>query len=126
MPAVSGILFAKDARKVAQFYAEVLGADVSAEAEHHTALEVQGFRLVIHRIPGEYAKLVDVRNPPVRREMGPIRLDFGVADVVEARKLAKNHGGQIDDQPPPWAGTTNFFLGSDPEGNVFGVSDANP
>jgi hypothetical protein len=32
-------------------------------------------------------------------------------------------GGDIDGHPPSWAERgANFFLGYDPEGNVFGVS----
>jgi len=35
---------------------------------------------------------------------------------------ASRLGGSIDAQPPPWAaGDANYFLGQDPEGNVFGL-----
>ena len=38
------------------------------------------------------------------------------------RATARSLGGGIDDAPPAWAErNANFFLGYDPEGNVFGV-----
>jgi len=118
----SAVLFAKDARRVARFYVEVCGAAVQVEDEQHAALDVQGFRLVIHRIPEHHAKHLDIRNPPLRRESGAIRLDYAVADLVKARIAAKQLGGQIDDASPAWApARSRFRLGFDPEGNVFGV-----
>ena len=123
-PSVSAVLFAKDARAVARFYVEVFGANTLAEDEHHAALDVRGFHLVVHRIPEPWAKDIEIRKPPVRREIGAIRLDYRVDDLAEARNAAKRLGGQIDDAPPAWAGPeSRFFLGFDPEGNVFGVKE---
>jgi len=121
-PTVSAVLFAKDARRVAQFYVDVFGATKLAEDDYHAALDVRGFRLVIHQIPAHLAQEVEIRHPPRRRESGAIRLNFPVDDVNRARNVAKQLAGQIDDAPPPWAGKdSRSFLGFDPEGNVFGV-----
>ena len=124
MSSVSAVLFARDARRLAQFYVVVFGAAVSTMDADHAALDLGAFRLVIHQIPGHLAKAIEIRDPPLRRESGAIRLDYPVPDVVAARPAAKQLGGQIDDAPPPWAdANTRFRLGFDPEGNVFGVSD---
>jgi predicted enzyme related to lactoylglutathione lyase len=125
-PKVSAVLFAKDARRVADFYVAVFGAALLERDERHAALDARGFNLVVLQIPAYLAQDVDVRNPPVRRETGAIRLDYPVADIVQARTRAERSGGQIDDSPPAWAGAdARFFLGFDPEGNVFGAFDAN-
>jgi predicted enzyme related to lactoylglutathione lyase len=121
--AVSAVLFAKDARRVATFYFEVFGATVLNSDEHHSLLEYQGFRLMVHQIPAHLAEAVVVTHPPHRRESASIRLDYPVNDILAARRRAKLFGGHIDDRPPAWAwADASFFLGFDPEGNVFGVS----
>lgn len=118
----SAVLFARDARRVARFYTAVFGAIPVSEDESRVALDLRGFRLVIHAIPAHLAKDVEIGDPPVRREMTAIRLDYPVDDLVMARHAAASLGGGIDDAPPPWAGPdSRFFLGFDPEGNVFGV-----
>jgi predicted enzyme related to lactoylglutathione lyase len=121
-PSVSAVLFAKDARRLAQFYVGVFGATVLADDEEYARLDLLGFRLVIHRIPAEFARNIEIRNPPLRREATAIRLDYPVDDDVKARNMAKTLDGRIDEAPPAWAGPdSRFFLGFDPEGNVFGV-----
>lgn len=121
--AISAVLFAKDARRVARFYGGVFGAITLVEDEYHTALDVRGFRLVVHQIPAHFLKDIEIRHPPLRRELGAIRLDYPVDDLAQARNSARQLGGQIDDAPPEWAGSdSRFFLGFDPEGNVMGVS----
>jgi predicted enzyme related to lactoylglutathione lyase len=124
MTNVSAVLFAKDARRVATFYFEVFGFAVRASDEHHSRLDCGGFELMIHQIPEDLAKDITVSNPPERRESGSIRLDYPVNNLANARRRAKQLGGRIDDEPPAWAdGDMSFFLGFDPEGNVFGVSE---
>ncbi|HEY7641120.1 MAG TPA: VOC family protein [Steroidobacteraceae bacterium] len=122
---VSAVLFAKDLRRVATFYVRVFAVQVLQEDAHHAELDCSGFRLVVHQIPEQFARNVVVTTPPHRREHGAIRLNFPVRDVPGSRALARSLGGEIDDQPPPWAGgDTSFHLGHDPEGNVFGAQSA--
>jgi predicted enzyme related to lactoylglutathione lyase len=120
---VSAVLFARNARKVARFYREVFGATLVDESDAHSTLGFSGFSLVVHQIPPHLMESGEVGAPPERRESGAIRLDYVVADVSAARLVAAQLGGQIDAQSPPWASATaSFFLGYDPEGNVFGVA----
>jgi predicted enzyme related to lactoylglutathione lyase len=122
---VSAVLFAKDARRVATFYFEVLGAKVLSADAHHSLLDCRGFHLLVQQIPEHLAKDCVVTDPPLRKEAGSIRLDYPVTNLADARRRSKQFGGQIDDEPPEWAGgDTSFFLGFDPEGNVFGVKTA--
>ena len=119
---MSAVLFVKEARKAKQFYIEALGGSLLREDEHHAVIDWQGFHLVVHQIPPHLATSVVVGVPPERREGASLRLDYPVVDVVKARAAAKRLGGQIDGAPPPWADAgMPFFLGYDPEGNVFGA-----
>lgn len=118
---MSAVLFCMDARRVASFYAGALAGKVLREDEYHALLDWDGFHLVVHQIPAEHAVGVEVRTPPERRERASLRMDYPVADVTEARAAAERLGGKINATPPPWASEGSFFLGFDPEGNVFGV-----
>jgi hypothetical protein len=119
---MSGVLFAKDVAKLANFYVEVFAGTVLRRHDSHALLDWGGFHLVIHQIPAHLSSEISVSVPPRRREQGSLRLDYPVGDVERARGAARRLGGQIDAAPPPWAGDdTSFFLGFDPEGNVFGA-----
>ena len=119
---MSAVLFVKEARRAKRFYIEALGGSLLREDEGYAVIDWQGFHLVVHQIPSHLASSVVVSVPPERRATASLRLDYPVADVVKARAAAKRLGGQIDEAPPPWArGETTFFLGYDPEGNVFGA-----
>ncbi len=123
---IRAVLFAKDLERVAGFYAGALGMACSTQDEHHAVLQHGAFELVIHRIPDHTGSGVEIWQPPKRRENGVLRLDFPVTSIAASRALAKSLGGDIDDVPPIWAAPgTDFFLGFDPEGNVFGVSQQN-
>ena len=122
---VSAVLFAKDLDRVARFYAEALQLKCTTRDEYHWKLDCDGFEFVVHQIPRHIADGITIVSPPMRREESAIRLNFSVRDIGETRRLAKSLGGQIDDSPPAWANPSDaVFLGFDPEGNVFKVSNA--
>ncbi|RPI59557.1 MAG: VOC family protein [Lysobacterales bacterium] len=117
------VLFVKDLGRVAAFYMGALGLTRVSGDKDHAILECDGFELIVHQIPKQIADTIVITEPPVRRVWGAIRLDFPVASVADTRSLARSLGGDVDDAPPPWADRNgNFFLGHDPEGNQFGVS----
>ena len=120
---IRAALFAKDLNRVAEFYSEALGMERGKWDECHAVLERSGFELIIHQVPAHIASGIQVQQPPIRREGGTVRLDYPVESLERSRVLANSFGGEIDTVPPPWAERdVNFFLGTDPEGNVFGVS----
>ncbi|HTJ19490.1 MAG TPA: VOC family protein [Steroidobacteraceae bacterium] len=120
---VSAVLFAKNLRRVAAFYSQALGMTCTASDEHHWALDGYGFHLIVHQIPPHIADKVTIQHPPERRVWGAIRLNFPVPSIEDSRRAARSLGGELDDAPPEWADrNANFFLGYDPEGNVFGAS----
>jgi hypothetical protein len=82
-----------------------------------------GFHLVIHQIPFEVSKGIEMHSPPERRGAAAIRLDYPVEDLMAARTSATQLDGQIDEAPPEWAErNSRYLLGFGPEGNVFGVT----
>ena len=120
---VRAVLFAKDLNKVATFYSRALGMTRESGDDRHALLKQNSFELIVHQIPKQIAEGIDISEPPARREIGAVRLDYPVGDIDYSRALARSLGGAIDESPPPWADRgTNFYLGFDPEGNVFGVS----
>ena len=124
MSEVSAVLFAKDHTTVARFYREALGLTRTAGDEDHSVLNCSGFDLVVHQIPKQYLDEGNREETPARRENGPIRLDFPVDSVDAARSIAATLGGQVDDLSPAWAPRdANFYLGHDPEGNIFKLSE---
>jgi predicted enzyme related to lactoylglutathione lyase len=121
------ILFAKDLERVAAFYAGALAMKRVSGDKDHAVLECDGFELIVHQIPKRIADTIVVAQPPARKVLGAIRLDFPVASIADSRKRARSLGGEIDDAPPAWADrNTNLFFGHDPEGNQFGVSQRKP
>lgn len=123
-PQVSAVLFASDLYALAEFYQEVFVIRASQRDMEHALLNFNGFELVIHQIPKHLLEPA-TSGPPERRERTAIRLNFPVADMTYARREAQRLGGTIDELPPPWAGSdTGFYLGHDPEGNVFGAVSA--
>lgn len=121
--AASAVLFAKNLKMVAEFYVQAVGFACTFSDEHHWALSGCGFSLIIYQIPKQIADGITIQIPPERRVWGAIRLDFPVQSIADSRRAARSLGGEIDDVPPDWADrNANFFLGYDPEGNVFGAS----
>ena len=121
---VRAVLFAKDLNRVAAFYSQALGMTRGDSSESHVVLERLGFELIVHQIPKHIAETINIEQPPARRVGGALRLDYPVESIEDSRKLARSLDGGIDAAPPQWADPdTNFFLGYDPEGNQFGVSE---
>ena len=124
MSEVSAVLFAIDHAKVARFYREAIGLIYTAGNDDHSVLSRGGFELTVHQIPKHHLDESNADGAPARRGNGRIRLDFLVDSVEAARSAAAKFGGQVDDVPPGWAPKdANFYLGHDPEGNVFKLSE---
>jgi len=124
MSEVSAVLFARDHAKVARFYREALGLVYTSGDDDHSVLNCSGFELVIHQIPKHVLKESNPAPATGRREHGRIRLNLPVDNMGVARSIATQLGGQVDDAPPGWAlEDANFYLGHDPEGNVFKLSE---
>ena len=123
-PSVSAVLFVKNLKRVADFYSNALGFSCSHRDQEHAVLNCCGFELIVHRIPAQLGSDASVEDPPERRVWAAIRLNLPVRNVQHTRQLASELGGHVDDAPPEWADPkANVFLGHDPEGNVFKISE---
>jgi predicted enzyme related to lactoylglutathione lyase len=119
---VGAVLYAEDHVRVARFYQKVLGFALLESESGHTRLQGHGFELVIHAHLTQDQLAADRNAPPKRRTAAAVRLIFAVPDVSSCRSAAAVHGGQIDRDPPVWAGSdADLRLGHDPEGNIFQV-----
>ena len=122
---VSATLFVQDLKRVSVFYAQALGMTESYSDEHHVILNCRGFNLIVHQIPQHLAAGITSEQPLHRRAEGALRLNLRVESIAETRRLARGLGGEVDDTPPAWAGpNATTFLGYDPEGNVFKLSES--
>jgi predicted enzyme related to lactoylglutathione lyase len=120
---VSAVLFAKDHARLAAFYRDALGFVFTGGDEDHSVLNCSGFDLIVHQIPKHLLDEPKVEGVPTPRKHGAFRLNVPVDSIETARSRAASLGGQVDDVPPPWAAPDgNIYLGHDPEGNVFKLS----
>lgn len=117
---IGAVVFTKDVRRMATFYASVAGLRTVAQEADHARLEVGGAELVLHAIPAPIAASIHIAEPPERREETPIKLSFTVADLAEARRRAAAAGGVLDPPDREWEHREHRICdGHDPEGNVY-------
>lgn len=120
LPKPGAVVFAKDIRKVARFYEQLIPLSVTHTESSHIVLESDVMQLVIHGIPKKIADSIHVATPPAVREETPIKLFFPVASLVDARIRAEQLGGQLGPSKKEWeARGFRACDGYDPEGNVF-------
>ncbi len=118
------VIFAKEMERMANFYRFVLGISAIHSDKDHVVLEGEGYQLVIHGIPKEFAENFEITAPPLVREAVSIKICFPVAGIQASREKAEELGGQIRPKNNEWQ--ARGFLacdGFDPEGNVFQVCE---
>jgi hypothetical protein len=98
---VSAVLFAKNLRRVADFYERALGMTCTHSDGAHAVLDCHGFDLMVQQIPTDIADAIVLGQPVVRRVGSAIRLNFPVKSIEQARAIARSLGGELDDAPPP-------------------------
>jgi predicted enzyme related to lactoylglutathione lyase len=117
------VIYAKDLRRVAAFYAGMLGiAPVHAD-DVAVTLELPGLQLVVHQIPADIAADIVIGDPPAIREDTAIKPVLVVASLATARSTARALGGALADAEREWRhGDAVVCNGFDPEGNVVAFS----
>ena len=124
MPQRSGpltaTLYAKDAGRLAGFYAEVLGLERAEEGASFVVLASEGVELAIVQVPPAIAETILVADPPEVREDLPIKLSVLVDDAEAVRPVVVRAGGGLAAPEAAWAWRGHLHVdGWDPEGNVF-------
>lgn len=108
------IIFAKDMKRMTDFYHDALGLPVVANQPGWVEFDAGGVHLALHDIPPRIAKQTIITTPPRAREETPIKLVFEVDDLDAARRHLAARGATMF-EPRSWGSCD----GLDPEGNVF-------
>ena len=113
------IVYAKDIRRLAAFYAAVADLEIVHEVADHVVLESETHELVIVAIPAATAARIVIATPPARRENTAFKLSFAVPSLAEARAAAQAAGGELNPPEKEWDFQgLRVCDGCDPEGNV--------
>jgi predicted enzyme related to lactoylglutathione lyase len=113
------VVYAKDKRRVSNFYRQTLGLVAIEDETTHDLLRGPGIEVVIHAIPEEYASQISIANPPQVREETPLKPVFLVESLEAVRLAAEATGGSLQPAHRAWQYHGAFVLdGCDPEGNV--------
>ncbi len=114
------VIYAKDHRCLADFYAQVAALAVAETTEGYVVLESSGLQLVIVRMRQEIADQIVVWDPPLIREETPIKPVFIVPSLAASRAAAARTSGRVKPPEAEWRfGLALGVDGYDPEGNVF-------
>jgi predicted enzyme related to lactoylglutathione lyase len=120
VPQAGAVLYARDFRRLAEFYRRVAGLQGREAADDFICLESDAFQLVILQIPAHIAETITIETPPRRRESTPIKLVLFVASVEAGRSAARENGGELNPPEREWSFQGHKVCdGVDPEGNVF-------
>jgi predicted enzyme related to lactoylglutathione lyase len=124
-PALTATVYAMDARRLAGFYAEVLGLARVEEGASFVLLASAGVELAVVQAPPAIADAIVLNDPPAVREDTPIKLSFLVDDVEGARPIVERLGGGLAAPVAAWSWRGHLHLdGWDPEGNVVQLRQA--
>ncbi len=117
----SALLYVKDLDRMKQFYAEIFAAKPTNQdlTDVWAVFETGGARLVLHAIPVEIAKKIEIKSPPMPREEDPVKLIFEVMDVESERARLETLGIQLLRRP--WQKPGEACDALDPEGNIFQI-----
>ncbi|NCV33942.1 MAG: hypothetical protein EB114_06420 [Betaproteobacteria bacterium] len=111
------VIYALELHTVARFYARVLLAKIVHADATHQILAWDAGELVVHAIPPEYARGIQIQTPPVPREEQAIKPWFKVQHLLDARWTTEFCGGVVCGEV--WSGDGYKALDvCDPEGNV--------
>jgi predicted enzyme related to lactoylglutathione lyase len=120
MLAMQAVIYAKDARRLAAFYEQLLALPRTEEGAGFIRLATGSLQLTVVQAPAALADSIVIAAPPRVREETPIKLSFAVPDIDALRPLAERLGGGLQDDEAGWAWHGERHMdGWDPEGNVF-------
>ena len=116
----SAVLYVIDLPAMTKFYADIFGL-APIDGEHGDVWQefhAGSFRLGLHQIPRELLGKGGPVSAVTPRERAPIKLVFAVSDVENERTRLEALG--VTALVRPWGGCEVV----DPEGNIFGLTQA--
>jgi predicted enzyme related to lactoylglutathione lyase len=122
-PARAGLfVYAKDSERVSKFYESVAGMSRLHKTDEMTVLESPDIQLLVHTIPSQMAKNIEITSPPQKHENTALKFFFTVPSLDNARTIARSLGGEVFNEN--WNGPGFIVCNAmDPEGNVFQVRE---
>ncbi|MGH9613098.1 MAG: VOC family protein [Bryobacteraceae bacterium] len=114
------MIYVKDLPRMREFYSQMLGIKPANEkwTGEWAEFDTGSARFALHAIPAYIARQIEISSPPQAREKDPVKLTFEVDDVEAERRRLASLGATMVQRP--WGS----WDGIDPEGNVFGIVDA--
>lgn len=105
-----------------EFYSRMFGAQpVNTQWTDKWALfDSAGARFALHAVSAEHAQDIEVSSPAVAREGNPVKLIFGVDNVLVERTRLEELGIKMVQRS--WQKFDEACDGIDPEGNIFQIS----
>ena len=91
----AAVVFTINVLSIASFYEQILGMRLHRAEQDHVVLEIDGFRLTVHKIPDVYAEGIRISVPPKIREDSAIKLSLPVANIASTRQTASQLGGCV-------------------------------
>lgn len=114
------VIFAKSVKKLSAFYIRTLGLEVEESARSHQLLRGNGYEVVVHAIPPQYAREIKIEKPPELREDSAMKPSFVVPDLQALRLAVVETGGWLKPEEMAWTFCGHKVLdGCDPEGNIL-------
>lgn len=120
---LKSVIYAKDARRLADFYGQVLALAQADEDASFVRLVADRLELTLVQAPPALADAIVIADPPEVREETPIKLSFAVTDIEALRPAVERLGGGLQQAGWDWLGE-HHRDGWDPEGNVFQLRQA--
>jgi predicted enzyme related to lactoylglutathione lyase len=112
------VVFSVNVRRLAMFYEAVLGAEPVDESSGDIRLINDRDEVLIHSIPKEIAKDIEITSPPIPRENSPLKPVFDVLSLERALGSVEATGGVVTSRGFSVDGLTRRDV-LDPDGNVI-------
>ncbi len=112
------VVFSVNVGRMAAFYEAILGARPLVESSGDIRLVSDREEIVLHSIPEDIARTIDISSPPVPRDGLPIKPVFDLDSLESALGVVQAKGGVVTDRGFSLDGLTRHDV-LDPDGNVI-------
>jgi hypothetical protein len=112
------VVFSPNVPRLAVFYEAVLGATPLNEPSGDIRLVSERDEVLVHSIPEQVAKRIEVTSPPTPRAHSALKPVFDVASLAVALESVESTGGVATSQVFSLNGLTRHDV-VDPDGNVI-------
>lgn len=105
------------------FYGKALGLEQvisPMDNEDFISFDAGAVQLSLHKIPHQYAKDIQISDPPVERGDTPTKVVFAVDDLAESVRELESRGVRM--RTVQFTGDSGYCDCVDPEGNIFQIS----